>query len=56
MSSKGKLESLLEGKTPDKGRVKLDDTSIVVSVNDRSQRDLMKRFDYLDIDWTAVET
>ncbi|KAJ5531481.1 hypothetical protein N7527_004874 [Penicillium freii] len=52
---KGKLEKLLEGKTPGKGRVKSDDTSIVVSVNDRSQRDLTERFDYLDIDWTAVE-
>ena len=52
---KGKLEKLLEGKTPGKGRVKSDDTSIVVSVNNRSQRDLMKRFDHLDINWTAVE-
>ncbi|OQE68824.1 hypothetical protein PENNAL_c0145G00226 [Penicillium nalgiovense] len=55
MTLKGKLEKLLEGKTPGKGRVRSDDTSIVVSVNDRSQRDLMKRFDHLDIDWTAVE-
>ncbi|CAG8219696.1 unnamed protein product [Penicillium olsonii] len=52
---KGKLERLLEGKIPRKGRVRSDDTSIAVSVNDRSQRDLMKRFDHLDIDWTAVE-
>ena len=55
MTLKGKLEKLLEGKIPGKGRVKSDDTTIVVSVNDRSQRDLTKRFDHLDIDWTAVE-
>lgn len=50
-----KLEKLLEGKTSRAGRVRSDDTSIVVSVNDRSQRDLMKRFENLNIDWTAVE-
>ena len=50
-----KLEKLLEGKTARKGRVRPDDTSIVVSVNDRSQRDLTKRYDNLDIDWTTVE-
>ncbi|CAG7933487.1 unnamed protein product [Penicillium olsonii] len=55
MTLKGKLERLLEGKTRHKGRVRSDDTSIAVSVNDRSQRDLMKRFDHLDIDWTAIE-
>jgi hypothetical protein len=55
MTLNGKLKKLLEGKIPGKGRVKSDDTTIVVSVNDRSQRDLTKRFDHLDIDWTAVE-
>jgi hypothetical protein len=52
---KGKLERLLEGKILRKGRVRSDDTSIAVSVNNRSQRDLIKRFDYLDIDWTTIE-
>jgi hypothetical protein len=55
MTLKCKLEKLLEGKASYKGRVRSDDTVIVVSVNDRSQRDLMKRFDHLDIDWTTVE-
>jgi hypothetical protein len=55
MTLKGKLENLSRGKASCKGMVRSDDTSIVVSVNDRSQRDLMKRFDHLDIDWTAVE-
>jgi hypothetical protein len=55
MTLKGKLKNLLEGKTPGKRRINSDDTSVVVSVNDRSQRDLMKRFDHLDIDWTVVE-
>ncbi|KAJ5261107.1 hypothetical protein N7478_011702 [Penicillium angulare] len=55
MTLRGKLEKLLAGKTSSKGRVRSDDTSIVVYVNDRSQRDLIKRFDHLDIDWTAVE-
>jgi hypothetical protein len=36
-------------------RVRLDDTTIVVSVNERAQRDLTKRFETDHIDCTAIE-
>jgi hypothetical protein len=35
--------------------VEFNDTSVVVSVNDRSQRDLTKRFDNMDVDWSVIE-
>lgn len=51
---KPKLAELIGKKFPRK-RVESDDTTIVVSVNQRSQRDLTRRFDQTDIDWSAIE-
>jgi hypothetical protein len=50
-----KLEKLLRRKTSQNKCVRSDDTNVVVSVADRSQRDLTKRFEDTDIDWSIVE-
>jgi hypothetical protein len=50
-----KLEKLLYKKLAKNRPVKSEDTNIVVSVTERSQRDLTKRFDDTDIDWRVVE-
>jgi hypothetical protein len=52
---KAKVEKLLGKKLPHGRHVKYDDTSVVASVNDRSERDLTKRFDDMDIEWSVVE-
>ncbi len=36
------------------GQVRCDDTEVKVSVTDRTQRDLVKRFDDLNIDWPTT--
>lgn len=51
---KQKAERVLHQKVNHNQHVKLDNTSVVVSVNDRSQRDLTKRFKKTDINWTAI--
>lgn len=53
---RSKLDKLLKKKLPSNKSYKTDDTNIVVSVRDRSERDLVKRFDDLDIEWPIVET
>jgi hypothetical protein len=50
-----KLEKLLHKKMPPNKSFKADDTNITVSVTDRSQRDLVKCFDELAVDWNIVE-
>jgi hypothetical protein len=52
---KPKLEKLLYKKIPSNKRVTLDDTNVVVSVRDRSERDLTKRFDETEIEWPVIE-
>jgi hypothetical protein len=52
---KPKVEKLLSKKVLHNRHVEFDDTSVVVSVNDRSQRDLTKRFDNMDVDWSVIE-
>ncbi|KAK4127978.1 hypothetical protein N657DRAFT_535153, partial [Parathielavia appendiculata] len=50
-----KLDKLLRKKLPGNKSFKADDTNITISVTDRSERDLVKRFEELDIDWALVE-
>ncbi|KAK5947998.1 hypothetical protein OHC33_010982 [Knufia fluminis] len=48
---RSRLDRLVGRKMGDGDAVKADETSIIVSVTDRAERDLAKRFDELDIDW-----
>lgn len=50
-----KLEKLLHKKISSNKRVTPDDTNVVVSVTDRSERDLTRRFDETDIEWPVIE-
>ena len=50
-----KLEKVLQERVSRNRRVRSEDTSVVVSVNDRKQRDIKKRYNSHDVDWAAVE-
>lgn len=50
-----KLESLLSRKTSGNKRMRPDDSNVVVSVTERSERDLIRRLDDADVDWSVVE-
>lgn len=52
---RAKVDKLLSRKLLYCRHVKCDNTSVVASVNDRSERDLTKRFDDMDVDWLLVE-
>ncbi|KAK2794195.1 hypothetical protein FQN50_009940 [Emmonsiellopsis sp. PD_5] len=50
-----KLEERVKAKTRRSQRIKSEDTAIVLSVNDRSHRDLNKWFKKTNIDWSTIE-
>lgn len=49
-----KLRQSLKKKTP-QSKPRAEDTVAVVHVNDRSERDLIKQFDGLKVDWRSIE-
>lgn len=49
-----KLETLLRKKLAQNREVRCDDTSVAVSVSARTEKDLVKRFDDLNIDWSVI--
>jgi len=55
MLLKPKLDRLLQKKVAQDRHIRCDDTSVLVSVTDRGERDLVKRFDDIDIDWSLVQ-
>jgi hypothetical protein len=55
MVLKPKLERLLRKMLLQNRHVRSDDTNVIVSVNHRSERDLIKRFEDIDVDWSIIE-
>lgn len=50
-----KLEKLLDKKLPSNKSLKADEAKVVMLVTNRSERDLVKRFNELDIEWPILE-
>lgn len=50
-----KLHTVLQEKVSRNKRVRVDDTAIIVSNSDRTQRDLNKRFNKTEIVWAPIE-
>ncbi|CAG8089937.1 unnamed protein product [Penicillium nalgiovense] len=50
-----KLHTVLQEKVSRNKRVRIDDTAIIVSNSDRTQRDLNKRFNKTEIVWAPIE-
>jgi hypothetical protein len=48
------LEELLRRKGAQNRYIRCDDTTIIASVNDRSESDLTKRFNDTNIDWSVI--
>ncbi|KAF4415974.1 hypothetical protein CFRS1_v014952 [Colletotrichum fructicola] len=53
---KEQVQEVLSRKLPPHKTFRPVDSDVVVSVTDRSQRDFVKRFNELNIDWTLVES
>ncbi|KAJ0272113.1 hypothetical protein COL940_010632 [Colletotrichum noveboracense] len=53
---KEQVQEVLRRKLPPHKTFRPVDSDVVVSVTERSQRDLVKRFNELNIDWTLVES
>lgn len=54
MVLKPKLNKLLCKKLAQNRPVRCDDTNVTASITDRAERDLVQRFDDLDIDWPII--
>jgi hypothetical protein len=50
-----KLEKLLCRKLAKNRHVMSEETNVVISVTDRSQRDVIKRFDDTNVEWSVIE-
>jgi hypothetical protein len=55
MYLQAKVEKLVDKKLPRSSHTELDDIAVVASVKDRSESDLTRRFNDMNIDWLVVE-